>query len=173
MDFSKYTTLVFDLDDTLITTLSGNIFPQGVWDMQIKWDVFDAVIKLCPNMDSFLIASNQSGIPSGKVNRESFINKILYVKSAFKDYIKYKTGKEVFCDVRFCADSKQKKSDMRKPATGMLTGSFVGLQCANQVLFIGDASGKPGDFADSDKMCAVNFGCDYCDVRDFLEYARN
>lgn len=34
---------------------------------------------------------------------------------------------------------------------------------------IGDASGKPGDFSDSDKKCAENFGIDYIDVRDFLE----
>lgn len=32
-------------------------------------------------------------------------------------------------------------------------------------------SGKtfPGDFSDSDKKCAENFGIDYIDVRDFLE----
>ena len=31
---------------------------------------------------------------------------------------------------------------------------------------IGDASGKSGDFSDSDKKCAENFGID---VRDFLK----
>ena len=39
----------------------------------------------------------------------------------------------------------------------------------SQILMIGDASGKPGDFSDSDKKCAENFGIDYIDVRDFLE----
>ena len=37
------------------------------------------------------------------------------------------------------------------------------------MIMIGDASGKPGDFSDSDKKCAENFGIDYIDVRDFLE----
>lgn len=34
---------------------------------------------------------------------------------------------------------------------------------------IGDASGKLGDFSDSDKRCASRFSIDYVDVRDFLE----
>lgn len=38
-----------------------------------------------------------------------------------------------------------------------------------ECIMIGDASGKPGDFSDSDKKCAENFGIDYIDVRDFLE----
>lgn len=33
---------------------------------------------------------------------------------------------------------------------------------------IGDASGKPGDFSDSDRKCTENFGIDYIDIRDFL-----
>ena len=36
-------------------------------------------------------------------------------------------------------------------------------------LMIGDASGKPGQFSDSDKKCAENFGIDYLDVKDFLQ----
>lgn len=35
-------------------------------------------------------------------------------------------------------------------------------------LMIGDASGKPGQFSDSDKRTAENFGIDYMDVEDFL-----
>jgi hypothetical protein len=27
---------------------------------------------------------------------------------------------------------------------------------------------KPGDFSDSDKKCAENFGIDYLDIEDFL-----
>ena len=36
-------------------------------------------------------------------------------------------------------------------------------------LMIGDASGKHGQFSDSDKKCAENFGIDYMDVEDFLQ----
>lgn len=36
--------------------------------------------------------------------------------------------------------------------------------------FPGDASGKEGQFSDSDKKCAENFGIDYMDVNDFINY---
>ena len=32
---------------------------------------------------------------------------------------------------------------------------------------IGDASGKEGQFSDSDKLTALNFGIDYMDADDF------
>ena len=35
-------------------------------------------------------------------------------------------------------------------------------------LMIGDASGKEGQFSDSDKKTAENFGIDYMDVEDFV-----
>lgn len=35
-------------------------------------------------------------------------------------------------------------------------------------LMIGDASGKEGQFSDSDKKTAENFGIDYLDVEDFI-----
>ena len=36
------------------------------------------------------------------------------------------------------------------------------------ILMIGDASGKEGQFSDSDKKTAENFGCEYMDVDDFV-----
>ena len=73
-------------------------------------------------------------------------------------------------DYQYC-DSIDKTNHRRKPNTGMLewlVGGHKKLQ-KSQILMIGDASGKPGDFSDSDKKCAENFGIDYIDVRDFLE----
>lgn len=35
-------------------------------------------------------------------------------------------------------------------------------------LMIGDASGKPGQFSDSDRKTAKNAGMDYLDVADFV-----
>lgn len=59
---------------------------------------------------------------------------------------------------------------MRKPNTGMLKQLYANACVKNKAeyIMIGDASGKPGDFSDSDKKCAENFGIDYIDVRDFL-----
>lgn len=33
---------------------------------------------------------------------------------------------------------------------------------------IGDASGKQGQFSDTDRLTAENFGIDYMDVNDFI-----
>ena len=71
--------------------------------------------------------------------------------------------------------SNDKDNKYRKPNIGMLE-----LLCADYIgddfktikqnsLMIGDASGKPGQFSDSDKRCAENFGIDYMDVEDFLQ----
>ena len=38
---------------------------------------------------------------------------------------------------------------------------------------IGDASGKPGQWSDTDKKTAENFGIDYLDVEDFVKEMSN
>lgn len=63
----------------------------------------------------------------------------------------------------------------RKPNTGMLENlveRYVGddIEYIKQKsLMIGDASGKEGQFSDSDKKTAENFGIDYMDVNDFVK----
>ena len=67
-------------------------------------------------------------------------------------------------------DSMDKADPRRKPNTGMLE-NFYKYACVKnkaECIMIGDASGKLGDFSDSDKKCAENFGIDYIDVRDFI-----
>lgn len=49
---------------------------------------------------------------------------------------------------------------------------YFGENDKSQMIMIGDASGKPGDFSDSDKKCAENFGIDYLDVEDFINDKR-
>lgn len=46
----KYTILFADLDNTLITTVSGETFPKGVWDMKFKFDVLDKIKELHPKV---------------------------------------------------------------------------------------------------------------------------
>ena len=70
----------------------------------------------------------------------------------------------------FCS-TNNKTDDNRKPNVGMLTKLSRSAKLTNKfaMFMIGDASGKPGQFSDSDKKTAENFGIDYLDVEDFVK----
>ena len=158
--------LFCDLDGTLIETISGDTFPKGIWDMKLRFDVLDAIKKLNP--EYVLIVTNQGGIESGFVDRYDFKSKSEYITRAIREYC------ECECYAMYCETNA--KSDLyRKPNTGMLENlieSYVGddIEYIKQKsLMIGDASGKEGQFSDSDKKTAENFGIDYMDVNDFVK----
>lgn len=99
---------------------------------------------------------------------ESFIYvKCQYVNDSIIDYCGIDT-----C-FKYCG-SNDRSNPMRKPNTGMLEGLFNkykswGYACnKNDCLMIGDASGLEGQFSDSDKKTAENFGIDYMDVSEFV-----
>lgn len=162
----KYKVLFCDLDGTLIETISGETFPKGIWDMKLKFDVLDAIKKLNPKY--VFIVSNQGGIEKGFVNENSFRRKINYIISSLEEYL----GENSFIACRFCT-SNDKNHRLRKPNTAMLEDlgkSFLPITYAkSSMLMIGDASGKEGQFSDTDKKTAENFGIDYMDVNDFVE----
>ena len=157
--------LFADLDGTLIETISGETFPKGIWDMKMRFDVLDAIKKLNPSY--ILIASNQGGIESGFVNALNFYAKSEYITRAIREYCDCK------CYAMYC-ETNDKSDHYRKPNTGMLHSlleKYVGddIDCIKQKsLMIGDASGKNGQFSDSDKKTAENFGIAYMDVNDFV-----
>ena len=70
--------------------------------------------------------------------------------------------------------TNDKSNPYRKPNTGMLETlleKYVGDDLdhiKSKSLMIGDASGKEGQFSDSDKKTAENFDIDYMDVEDFV-----
>ena len=39
----EYTVIFADLDGTIIDTISGETFPKGIWDMQIRFEVLDEI----------------------------------------------------------------------------------------------------------------------------------
>ena len=165
-DFKKYKILFADLDGTLIDTVSGETFPKGIWDMAFKFNVLDKVKELGPLY--LLIVTNQGGIEKGFVDEREFQLKLEYLSRAIREYCG--------CEVHtiYCT-SNDKENKYRKPNVGMLEilcADFVGddfKTIKRNSLMIGDASGKPGQFSDSDKKCAENFGIDYLDVEDFLQ----
>lgn len=165
----NYKVIFADLDGTLIETISGNTFPQGIWDMKIKFDVLDKIKELKPF--ALIIVTNQGGIESGFVNRRNFEFKMEYLVRAISEY------SQVFVEYSYCS-SNEKEYYYRKPNIGMLKNMWQKIQTGlfryksltyDDALMIGDASGKEGQFSDSDKKCAENFGIDYMDVDDFVK----
>lgn len=165
MDLQKKMVLFADLDDTLIQTASGDTFARDCTDFRIKKDVIDK-IKCLKNIQCIVIVTNQGGIPQ-YVSEQDFYPKLLAVREFIRCYI----HKPVFYEVCTANDPKS----FRKPNTGMLEKFLENRQLTglkfdkSEMLMIGDASGKEGDFSDSDKKCAENFGIDYLDVDDFLK----
>lgn len=133
--------------------------------MQIRFEVLDKIKKIKP--EYLLIVSNQSGIESGFVNEYDFRIKSEYITRAICEYCDCK------CYCTYCT-TNNKKDPYRKPNVGMLEGLldiYVGDDfdyIKQKSLMIGDASGKEGQFSDSDKKTAENFGIDYIDVDDFV-----
>ena len=161
----KYEVIFADLDGTLIETISGGTFPKGIWDMKIRFEVLDVIKKLNP--EYILIVSNQGGIESGFVDAQNFRAKSEYIARAIWEYCDCK------CYAMYC-ETNDKSDPYRKPNTGMLEKlmeSYIGDDfdyIKQKSLMIGDASGKEGQFSDSDKKTAENFGINYMDVEDFV-----
>ena len=162
----KYNVIFSDLDVTLITTISGETFPKNIWDMKFRFDVLDKIKKIRPKY--LLIVSNQGGIESGFVDAHNFRAKSEYIARAIREYC------DCECYAMYCTTND--KTDLyRKPNVRMLENlleSYVGDDfdyIKSVSLMIGDASGKEGQFSDSDKKTAENFGIDYMDVDDFVK----
>lgn len=161
----KYGVIFSDLDGTLINTISGETFPKGIWDMQIRFEVLDKIKEIKPKY--LLIVSNQGGIESGLVNAKKFETKLFYIIEAIGNYCNCE------CYAMYC-DTNNESDPYRKPNTKMLKTlleDYVGydFECfKHEILMIGDASGKEGQFSDGDKKTAENFGIDYMDVDDFV-----
>lgn len=166
----NYKILFADLDGTLIKTKSGETFPKGIWDMEIRFDVLSAIKEINPQV--ICIVSNQGGIEKGFINKDSFESKLKYLRWAIKEY----TGAKLVYG-KYCSSNRE-GDYYRKPNLGMLK------ECCNDIntwfsseitvrkedcLMIGDASGKVGQYSDTDKKTAENFGIDYMDVNDFVE----
>lgn len=160
----NYKVLFCDLDGTLIETLSGKTFPEGIWDMKIKFDVLDAIKKLSP--EYVFIVSNQGGVEKGFVDYVSMLKKMMYIERCVSDYCKVRNVFGSFCP------SNNPENKSRKPNTGMLVELHT-VRAINykkqDMLMIGDASGLEGQFSDTDKKTAENFGIDYMDVGVFIK----
>ena len=168
IDLKGKKVLFCDLDGTLIETISGETFPKGIWDMQIRFEVLDKIKEIKPKC--LLIVTNQGGIGKGFVNRRNFEFKMEYICRSIKEYA------EIPVEYSYC-EKNDPAYKYRKPNSGMLDSLMHkminrgivrnGIEI-DKMLMIGDASGKEGQFSDIDKKTAENFGIDYIDVNDFV-----
>lgn len=164
----QYEVIFADLDGTLINTISGETFPKGIWDTKFNFDALDAIKKVNPKC--LLIITNQGGIEKGFVNKRNFEFKMEYICRSIKEY----TGIEV--EYSYCT-SNDKDNVYRKPNIGMIESLMLKMIkrgiiendiYTDNILMIGDASEKKGQFSDSDKKTAENAGFDYMDIKDFI-----
>ena len=122
-------------------------------------------------MRCFFIVSNQGGLKT-ITDKRLFNSKISAIESICASYLRSKLNNLLYADNLYCC-STDKNNTYRKPNTGMLEQLYYNykynIDSKDDCIMIGDASGKPGDFSDSDKRCASRFFIDYIDVRDFLE----
>ena len=163
INFETKKVLFIDLDSTLIKTISGKTFPEDITDFRIQLPVLNKIKEKMPNLVCLFVVTNQGGI--GKfVSDHDFDTKISSITNFSAGYLLCDVGDYMYCP------SNDNNDPLRKPNVGMLEAMCAGwcVSDKQEMLMIGDASGKPGDFSDSDKKCAENFGIDYIDVRDFL-----
>ena len=157
--------LLIDLDGTVINTISGKTFPEGVWDMKLNFKLLDKIKEY--GFKSICIITNQGGVEKGFVDMGRWMDKVQYICACIKEY----TG--IKCDYEVCFTNDE-KDVRRKPNVGMITDYLNDFMAGTDenpknCLMIGDASGKEGQFSDSDKKCAENMGIPYYDVDDFIK----
>lgn len=169
INFENKKVLFIDLDGTLIKTISGKTFPEDITDFRVQLPVLDKIIEKLPNLKKFFIVTNQGGLKSDFAKYD-FRAKLYAIEDICCEYLDNRFTNSIGSDAQYCS-SMDKTNPYRKPNTAMLESLFTQweVQSKDECIMIGDASGKPGDFSDSDKKCAENFGIDYIDVRDFLE----
>ena len=173
--------LFIDLDDTLIHTSSGDLFPTFIGDMKLDTGVLESIANLAsahgPLGDKTLyvfIVSNQSGISAGFVDLHAFNAKIEFVAEAIRDYMRNRWIENVEVQFQFCT-SNDKDDNMRKPNRGMfdmMRRTYLPTELVDDydsMMMVGDASRRKGNYSDSDsdKVFADNCGIYYMDVNDF------
>ena len=134
----------FDLDGTLIKTISGNKFPKNKDDYKYAFEnVSIELSKLIETGFKIVIFTNQKGISTGKTNRQDIINKIEKL-FPFADYF-ISTKDDLY----------------RKPMIGMIdffkqiNGNII------DMFYVGDAAGREKDHSYSDINFAYNSNIEF------------
>jgi bifunctional polynucleotide phosphatase/kinase len=135
---------MFDLDNTIITTTSGKVFPVDEYDWKFIYDsVEDKINLLSKNHNTIGIITNQMGLKNNFLIKKwiTKINNIL---------------KKINIDFVFVA---LKNDGYRKPlikSLDILADNGIIIENYSSKYYIGDACGRPLDHTDTDLKFALN-----------------
>lgn len=146
----------YDMDNTLIKTVSGNVFPKNIDDWQLNYEKIPKKLKsLHENGFKIVIFTNQRGIETGKATLADIKKKVVMIHQRL----------DVPCQFFIATGS----TTYRKPRVGMweaLSSDFNDgvVIDKNQSFFIGDAAGRPEnkilkrkkDHSSADRLFALN-----------------
>ena len=149
----------FDIDGTLITTMSGRVFPTDINDWKILYSEVPGKLKqLVSQGFKLVLITNQAGIAKGKLTVDQFQLKMSNLLARLG------VSATVFC-------SASDTGYYRKPRTGIwewleLRGNQGVVVDREESFYCGDAAGRlaghlPGkkkDFSCSDRLFASNLG---------------
>ncbi|KAG8035916.1 hypothetical protein G9C98_003042 [Cotesia typhae] len=163
----------YDLDNTLITTKSGYVFPQNESDWKILYPNIPKKLKeLMGNGFKIVVFTNQNGIESGKTNITEFKRKIEAVTEKLDLPLQV-----------FVSGSRDLN---RKPLIGMWQhlaeheNDGVEIDYSTS-FFVGDAAGRPKnwmlkakkDHSSADRLFAINLGVKFQTPEEhFLGYGK-
>lgn len=127
----------FDLDSTLIRTKSGKKYAVSANDWEYNYPVVQDKVRKLPEDIYVVIVSNQKGLKS-KTQIETYKSKIENLDFG-REFTLYAALTDVY----------------RKPSSHIFE-KYIEPTNLKSFMFVGDAAGRPDDFADSDRMFAEN-----------------
>ena len=135
----------FDLDNTLIKTKSGKIFPVDVNDWVFNFDnILEILDQYHKDNYCLIIISNQKNLKEAKL--ESWITKV-------KDIIN-----KISLPIKVYASIKD--NIYRKPNTGLWNLIKININMIDS-FYCGDAMGRSNDHSDTDLKFALNIGLNF------------
>ena len=147
--------LFFDLDSSLIVTLSGDTFPRTIDDWRLNGHVIAGIEQYAAQGWPLIIVTNQGGIEAKFWTAAQIEQKLISVQKWAKMYIEGLQTAAYYC-------SSMKASDPdRKPNPGMM------LRAAKDLDLDLAASLMVGDM-ESDRQAAQAAGISYMDITEFL-----
>ncbi len=145
---------IFDLDNTIIKTKSGKVFPINVLD----WELLHPNVKMINDLyqKNYIIGivSNQKGIKN-RDQIKDFIFKLTEIKKIINFHF-------AFVSIKDDNYRKPLPSSWEYIKTNLLQNVDTNnLIKKNKIYFVGDAFGRENDFSDTDIKYALNCGFNF------------